>query len=288
MILVLGSLAGLVSSCQTTGNSTLNTFQTISHKDSEVTVISNTFQVGRVRRKETLSLKIDFVDLYFKSKKLGGIELQTSSGQYCGFSNTSVDNDFKPDGYIKGLLEKTGTSGPVNSTLLKTKHGAASYLDLKGNGLRCIVTSQLVGAVSGATCSGGGKSILRVVVCSNSREGKENLDQKVLSLIDNLRVDGSGKSLIKEASTAPTSRQSSSSKGLDYCLGADGATYATSKTYGCNKLGRDKRVSLRNISQKDYERRSKLKFSKRENSPKMKNPPQSKASIQTRLKELKN
>jgi len=98
------------------------------------------------------------------------------------------------------------------------------------------------------------------------------------------QMNTSSSTLPQKSSTGATEN----AVGLAYCLSGDGSLYITSETYGCNKLGRDKKSVLRQISKEEYNRSFEQKFANKKTSSINKDQSPSKTSIENRLKELKN
>ena len=202
-----GRLAGILffsvislAACKTT--ETARAWRDISHQKSDLTIVSDYFDVDVVRKREGLESISEVARLSIAGKRVGFISRQETLGEssgYCGYAVETLWNllDTKKK-WISGYLDAAGVQDrdQIKLQLLKNQHGNLYYLDARGPSKRCLFVGELGGGGLTGTCTG--TYLMYGAICLDSANANvDKLDQQVFKLMNDLSFIGNKKELIK-------------------------------------------------------------------------------------------
>lgn len=190
------SLAG----CETT--ETARAWRDISHQKSNLTIISDYFDVDVVRKREGLESISEVAMLSIAGRRVGFITRQETLGEpsgYCGYGVETLWNLLDVEkNWISRYLDAAGVRNrdQIKLQLRKNQIGNLYYLDAKGPRQRCLFVGELGGGGLTGICTG--TYLMYGAICLDSDSADvEKLDQQVFKLMNDLSFVGSKKELIK-------------------------------------------------------------------------------------------
>ena len=167
------------------------------HAKSELTIVSDVFDVVRVSRKYGIEETIEIARLTLRGEKVGYVSQQSADSQYCGYEQETIWNFFDWDANKK-YRTNTGVlkSEDVKLQYRKNQHGDLFYQDVKGTKKRCMIVAELGGGGKTGICTG--TYFIYGFICRNAYStGVEKLDHQVFNLMNDLSFIGNRKELIK-------------------------------------------------------------------------------------------
>jgi len=207
-ILVLLICGLFIGGCKTTSRE----WQTIPHEKSELTIVSDVFDVSRVKIKYGLENTIETAWLTLGGEKVGFVSQQTANSMYCGYTVQNIWDVFDAE-WIAKYRVNTGVQNPNDVKLqsLRNQHGDLYYQDVKGTNQRCIIVAELGLGGSTGVCTG--TYLIAGAICRGTySSGVEMLDKQVFKLMNNLSFIGGKKELIRKSSSKTASRSSGYAK----------------------------------------------------------------------------
>jgi len=205
---VYGRLAGILffsvislAGCQATEFG--RAWRDISHQKSNLTIISDYFDVDVVRKREGLESISEVAMLSIAGRRVGFITRQETLGEpsgYCGYGVETLWNLLDVEkNWISRYLDAAGVRNrdQIKLQLRKNQIGNLYYLDAKGPRQRCLFVGELGGGGLTGTCTG--TYLMYGAICLDSANANvDKLDQQVFKLMNDLSFIGNKKELIKK------------------------------------------------------------------------------------------
>jgi hypothetical protein len=187
----------LLGGCEATKQG--RTWQKIPHDKSELTIVSDVFDVSQVMKRVGLESTWEIALLKLNGKKAGYVgRQQPTASDYCGFAQENIWSFFDSAG-VKKYRENAGVANTdeVELQFLKNQHGELYYQDLNGTKERCLVVAEL--GLGGDTGVCTGTYFIYGKICQNaSAPDVEKLDKRVFQMMNDLSFIGGKKELIRK------------------------------------------------------------------------------------------
>lgn len=194
LVLFTISLGG----CKTT--ETLLEWHDIPHEKSELTIVSDTFDVVNLKEKRGDRPVQEMASLSISGERVGFVYLEQTPDNYCGYTQDSIWNFFDLE-WVEKYRKNAGVqnSEDVKLQYRKNQHGEIWYQDVKGTNKRCMIVAELgLGGYTGV-CTG--TYFIYGIICRGANSsGVEKLDKQVFQLMNDLSFIGAKKELIRKSS----------------------------------------------------------------------------------------
>jgi hypothetical protein len=179
----------------------------ISHANSKLTIISDTFNVSKISVRENANFYIEHANLTIGSRNAGMLEMQRlSRTNYCGFQSSTVWNLMAPGSSLEKQSLKVGGPSFAGERKGKRTHNNLfiSYREGAGESLYCVVAAKVTG---GNGCGGGGGNEFAYLhACIPKTDSLvSTFANSVTSTMHKLRTDRTGKDQITTAVTTQLS-----------------------------------------------------------------------------------
>lgn len=173
----------------------------ISHQNSQLTIVSKTFQAKNLHTASTPESNIERATLNIENTSVGFLILdQLVTTNYCGYPEDTIKEALSTGSWLEKIAKKSGAPDFDfdKSKSERTKFGFARYLDLRGESSRCIVSVFFSRPGMGESCIFGGTEVVFLMACAADHLSESSdLDRRVFDMIENLHTDGTGKNLIQ-------------------------------------------------------------------------------------------